>query len=135
VSWPGPNCVEALVHGTPLTGIWHDRTSESEARRRGRKVRFQDHRTEEVVDLDPLPCWRHLPPEEIRQRIRHMVREIEDETAERHRRNGIRPLGRKPVQQIHPHDAPDAVRLPPVRLSGWPTPPRSGPPLVTSSQS
>jgi REP element-mobilizing transposase RayT len=108
--WPGPNCVEALVRGTPLTGIWHDRTSESEARRRGKKVRFQDHRTEEVVVLNPLPCWRHLPQDEIQERVSHMVQEIEDETAERHRRNGSRPLGRKAVQQVHPHDAPDSPK-------------------------
>jgi hypothetical protein len=109
-NWPGPNCVQAFLQGVPLTGIWHDQTSEWEARRRGGTVRYQDHRTEEVVVLDPLPCWGRLPEEEIQQRVRHMVREIEEETAERHRRGGSRPLGRKAVQQVHPHDAPDSPK-------------------------
>ena len=34
-----------------------------------------------------------------------MVREIEQETAERHRRNGTRVLGRRAVQEVHPHDS------------------------------
>ena len=47
-----------------------------------------------------------LPPEEIQERVRHMVREIEHDTAERHRRNGTRALGRRAVQRVHPHDRP-----------------------------
>jgi len=61
----------------------------------------------------PLPCWLHLPQNEIRERVSHIVQEIERETAERHRRNGSRPLGRKAVQQVHPHDAPESPKRDP----------------------
>ena len=33
-----------------------------------------------------------------------MVDQIEEETAERHRRNGTHPLGRKAALRAHPHD-------------------------------
>ena len=49
---------------------------EYEAGRRGKQVdpeTFIEHYT---LDLDPLPCWRHLPKEEIRRRITEMVDEI-----------------------------------------------------------
>jgi REP element-mobilizing transposase RayT len=108
--WPGPNCVRALTHGEPLQGIWHDQTSEYEARRRGETARYHDFRSEETIVLEPAPCWRHLAPREIQERVCHMVREVEEETAERHRRNGTRVLGRKAVRQVHPHDSPESPK-------------------------
>jgi len=78
--------------------------------RRGKAIRFHDFRSDEAIVLEPLPCWRHLPPEEIRQRARYMVEQIEDETAERHRRNGTRVLGRKAAQRVHPHDSPESPK-------------------------
>jgi len=108
--WPGPNCVRALLHGEPLRGSWHDQTSDWEARRRGKAVRYHDFRTDESIDLEPLPCWQHLPSEQIQGRIRHMVRQIEQETADRHRRNGTRVLGRKAAQAVHPHDGPESPK-------------------------
>jgi len=108
--WPGPNSVRALLHGEPLRGTWHDQSSDWEARRRGKTVRFHDFRSDEIVGLAPLPCWQHLPPEEIQERARHMVREIEEETAERHQRNGTRILGRKAAQAVHPHDSPESPK-------------------------
>ena len=108
--WPGPNSARALLQGEPLRGVWHDQTSDWEARRRGKTVRFHDFRSDEMVALDPLPCWQHLRPEEIQERVRHMVREIEQETAERHRRNGTRVLGRKAALKVHPHDGPESPK-------------------------
>jgi len=105
--WPGPNCIRALTQGEPLRGIWHDQTGDYEARRRGEVVRYHDFRSEETIVLEPLPCWRHLEPREIQERVRHMVRQIEEETADRHQRNETRVLGRKAAQQVHPHDSPD----------------------------
>jgi hypothetical protein len=105
--WPGPSCVRALTQGEPLRGIWHDQTSDWEARRRGDTVRFHDFRSEEMVVLEPLPCWRHLAPEEVEDRVLHMVEQIEQETAVRHQRNGTRVLGRKAAQRVHPHDSPE----------------------------
>lgn len=39
-----------------------------------------------------------------------MVRQIEEETAERHQRNGTRILGRKAAQEVHPHDSPESPK-------------------------
>ncbi len=36
--WPGVQCIDALTEGKPLEGIWHDRTLEYEASRRGKEV-------------------------------------------------------------------------------------------------
>jgi len=99
-----------LLRGEPLRGTWHDQTSDGEARRRSKTVRHHDFRSDEMIALEPLPCWRHLAPEEIRKRVHHLVHEIEEETAERHRRNGTRPPGRKAAQQVHPHDSPDSPK-------------------------
>ncbi|MGH9379719.1 MAG: transposase [Thermoanaerobaculia bacterium] len=102
--WPGPSSVRALLGGGPLGGVWHDQTGAWEAKQRGEAVRHRDYRSEESIVLEPLPCWQHLPAEEICARIRHMLGEIENETAERHRRDGTRPLGRRAVLRVHPHD-------------------------------
>jgi hypothetical protein len=108
--WPGPNCVRALTQGEPLRETWHDQTADNEARRRGKTVRYHDFPSEETIVLEPLPCWQHLAPEEIQERLRSMVLRIEEETAERHRRNGTRILGRRAARQVHPHDSPGSPK-------------------------
>lgn len=108
--WPGPSSVAALLHGVPLRGVWHDQTGEWEAKRRGKTVRFHQFRSADEVLLAPLPCWQHLPVEERQRRVRHMVQEIERKTAERHLRDGTRPLGRKGLAKIHPHDSAESPK-------------------------
>ena len=43
-----------------------------------------------------------------------MVKEIEEETAERHRRQGTQPKGRKEVLRHHPHHRPDHLEKSPA---------------------
>jgi REP element-mobilizing transposase RayT len=60
--WPGVHCVHALMEGKTLEGWWFDRTQEYLAGRRGEDFgRFQ-YATRETLELDPLPCWKHLTP-------------------------------------------------------------------------
>ncbi len=37
--------------------------------------------TRYTLKLDPLPCWRHLPEEEMRRRIKEIVDDVDSQTA------------------------------------------------------
>ncbi len=49
--------------------------------------------TREVLELDPLPCWRHLTEEQRCVRVAALVEDIESEAAARRKRTGTKPLG------------------------------------------
>jgi len=102
--WPGVHGIRALLEGEPLTGYWFDRTQESAARgRRGSVTRLQ-FATAETLSLEPLPCWRNLPAQEIRERIVGLLGEIETEIATE--RQGAKPLGVEAILRQDPHSAP-----------------------------
>ena len=75
--WPGVHCVHALLDGTPVQGSWFDRTKEYGARQRGEEISPRRFATTETVTLSPLPCWQHLAPEVVQEKIRAMVEDIE----------------------------------------------------------
>src|SRR5947199_6371040 len=77
--WPGVHCIHALLGGEPLVGYWFDRTQESSTLNRREDVERLRYATPEALELDPLPCWQGLTPEQIRARIAPMVDEIEIE--------------------------------------------------------
>lgn len=58
------------------------------------------------VNLQPLPCWRHVPLQRVRELVSEMIAEIEREAAARHRSEGTRPLGVSGVLRQDPHDHP-----------------------------
>jgi len=97
--WPGAHSVDALVDGTPLEGVWHDRTAEYAARIRGKSFRPSDFAHAETVELSPLPCWEGKSPEALRERHRERVAAIvaearNDKTRYRKLLRGIRPTDR-----------------------------------------
>ncbi len=100
--WPGLHCIDALIDGKPLAGIWYDRSAEYEADRRGRDVDPRAFLAEYALALEPLPCWRHLPAAEYRQRIAEMVYDIEVETARRIFLTGKIPRGPEVIRQQSP---------------------------------
>ena len=104
--WPGAHCAAALLVGEPAVGVWVDRTHQHAARHRGEDAPDADFATTYCLELAPLPCWRHLPPETLRRRVADLVAEIEAEAAARHRREGTSPLGVAGVQRQDPHDRP-----------------------------
>ncbi|MEE8524523.1 MAG: transposase [Thermoanaerobaculia bacterium] len=106
--WPGLHCIDALIDGKPLEGIWYDRSAEYEADRRDKDVDPRAFIAHYSLELEPLPCWRHLPGEEYRQRITEMVHNIEVETARRIFLTGKVPPGPEAIRQQHPHQ--QAVR-------------------------
>ena len=114
--WPGANCVSALVDGRTMTGVWVERSAMYEAWRAGKSVDQREFEVEYEVALTPLPCWRHLPPEEYRQRCGEMVADIERETAARNAELGRKPLGVAWVLAQEPHDKPRDTHKSPAPL-------------------
>jgi hypothetical protein len=51
--------------------------------RRGEKFDRLQYATREVLELDPLPCWKHLTEEQRRLRVEALVEAIEIEVANR----------------------------------------------------
>lgn len=108
--WPGAHCVDALLARVPLTGLWFDRTREYSARLRGETADRLKYSTKEMVQLAPLPCWQRLSKGAYRRRVTRLVRQIETETADRHSREGTRPLGRDSILSQDPHGRPSKIK-------------------------
>src|SRR6185503_555785 len=104
--WPGVHCVEALTTGKTLEGWWFDRTQEYLARRRGESFGPYQYATRETLELAPLPCWKHLPPEKRQQLAAAMVSEIEAEAADRRERTGVPALGPAAILAQSPESRP-----------------------------
>jgi hypothetical protein len=94
----------------PLEGIWHDRTQEYRYRLRGKEPEPGQFATVETLTLDPLPCWKHLPPEEYRQRIAAMVAEIIEDARIAREEKGVEPLGADAIRRQQPHTRPNRTK-------------------------
>src|SRR3954449_6650061 len=112
--WPGVHCVRALLEGEALEGLWFDRTQEYLARRRGEKFDLLQYATREVLELDPLPCWKHLTEEQRRSRVAALVEGIESETAARRKRTGAKPLGVAAILAQNPLQRPKRTKKSPA---------------------
>ncbi len=106
IEWPGVHSARALTRDHPLRGWWYDRSREYAARRRGEHFGRFDYATEMTVVLDPIPCWRHLPIEEVRRRVKDLIRDIEREAAAERRDTGREILGAEAVMGVDPHYRP-----------------------------
>lgn len=112
--WPGVHSASALLNGTPLTGIWYDRTALYEARRRDPTRSLSDFATVETVELSPLPCWRHLPADEVRRRLARLVEDIEEEHRLDRAAKQTRVTGVRGVLRRHPHERPKRLERTPA---------------------
>ncbi len=112
--WPGVHAVRALLEGEILEGLWFDRTQEYLARRRGETFDRLQFATREILELDPLPCWKHVPEEERRRRIATLVEGIELEAAARRKRTGVKPLGPAAVLAQDPLRQPKKTKKSPA---------------------
>jgi len=108
--WPGVNSVQALVDGTPLKGLWFDRSRESNARTRGKAFHRLEFATVETLDFTPLPCYKHLSKTTYRSWIADLVTDIEVETAARHKLEETAPLGAAIATAISAHHRPTAPK-------------------------
>ncbi|HXU33905.1 MAG TPA: hypothetical protein VN851_25315 [Thermoanaerobaculia bacterium] len=114
--WPGVHCVTALLTGQPIEGTWFDRTREWEARLRGEEFGARQFADTEVVNLAPLPCWRHLAGEQYRERIAELVEAIIAKAAARRMATGIEPLGAAAILRQHPFTQPAKTKKSPAPL-------------------
>lgn len=117
LDWPGAHCVRALLEGSPVIGLWHDRTLEYRARRRSVPLDPSELTARETLELTRLPIWRDLSQDACRALVREMVEEIEAEAANRARRTGKPALGRDLVFRQHPHLEPNRIKRAPAPLA------------------
>lgn len=114
--WPGVSSVRALLDAEPLTGHWFDRSREYAARQKIGAPAGQQFKTAETLVLSPLPCWEDLPAAVVRERVRHIVREIEWQAAVERAQGGARPLGPRAILALHPHHRPQPIARSPAPL-------------------
>jgi len=110
--WPGVHAARPLVEGGYLEGTWFNRTKEWAARRRGEKYELYDYATKYRVGFEPLPCFRHLSPEEYRTKVASLIEEIVQEEEEE-KRGGDPVAGVIAVLRQDPRKPPTAA--PPKR--------------------
>lgn len=105
LDWPGVSSARALTSGEPLRGVWLDRTGlwKARGRKSGRNATEEDFEIPLEVELSPLPSQAHLAPDEYRQLVAEMVRDIEAETLAMHRFEGSAPLGAAAIRRGRPH--------------------------------
>ncbi len=115
--WPGAHCARALLDGTAISGRWIDRTLESAASRKRAPADPQSYVTLEELRLAPLPCWRELPTEAVRKRVRELVELLEQEALARERQTGKAPLGRDFVLRQDPRQEPNRIKKGPAPLA------------------
>jgi hypothetical protein len=120
--WPGVHGVRALTEGKVLEGLWFDRTQEYAARRRGEDFSRLRYAIQEILTLDPLPCWKGLTEEQRQARARALVEGIEAEAMIRRGRNGVKPLGpaailtQDPIASLRdPRSLPPQPSTPPAK--------------------
>jgi len=104
--WPSVHAVRALLGEEELKGYWFDRTKEYAARHRREDFHRLQYATPEVLTLDPLPCWKHLPAEERQKRTAALVAEIEAQAAAQRERTGIPSLGPAAILAQDPRSRP-----------------------------
>jgi len=114
--WKGPSSARALVTGETLRGWWFDRSREYAAERRGKPFGKYDFAEREILELSPLPCWKHLSAEEYRRRVAELVRGIEEEGAAERRRTGATLSPPEKFCRIDPHSRPEEFEPTPAPL-------------------
>jgi REP element-mobilizing transposase RayT len=114
--WPGAHCARALVDGAVVSGHWHDRTLEHQARRKSLPLDPNTFVEREELTLAPLPCWRSLEPLSYRDRVRRLVEAIEEVARRKRETTGKSPLGRDGVCRQNPHLEPNRLKKGPAPL-------------------
>lgn len=91
-----------------------DRTQEYRARRRGEDVGPFQYATCEILEFSPLPCWKHLTPEQRQQRAAALAAEVNAEAAALGERTGVKPLGPEAILAQSPHSQPTKIKKSPA---------------------
>ena len=77
LDWPGLHCAHQLASSDwTVRGHWDDLTKKFRLEQAGKTVQDAEIRTEETVELQPLPCWEDKPREWIVQWVRERIAQI-----------------------------------------------------------
>lgn len=114
LEWPGASSAPALYRGeVTMTGTWYNRTAEYQARRRGEHKLFP---SPETVYLSPPPFLEKLTVEQRRQFMVDAVRQVEEQTRERHRVDKTQALGIPAILRQKPQGKPKSFTSKPGPL-------------------
>lgn len=75
--WPGVSSFRALTRGGSMRGVWHDRTAEYDAKRRGQKPDLLTTEQSYEVHLSRLPAMDDVSEQDYRSFVSALVREEE----------------------------------------------------------
>ena len=109
--WPGLHLAPALQAGySSITGgIWHDRTAQYRAERGAGSdaaIQTSDFIEKDLsIELEPLPCWKHLSWKARRDAVRDLIDQIVE--GAKLERRGRSVLGAEAVQRQDPRSAPE----------------------------
>lgn len=102
--------MKSLSTSRSATASWTLRSSAHHRYRTGDETRnddstLEDFAKEEILELDPLPCWvvEGVSIEERQERIAEMVDHIADEAVTRHRAEGTRLSVPEAFLHVLPH--------------------------------
>lgn len=110
--WPGASTAPALCRGEmELEGVWIDREAlqKAQATKAGRHLSEEDFSYVETVVLSKLPGWDDLSDADWCQWVSRMVEDIEQQTRQRHKEQGTKPLGLWKVLKASPTRMPKKV--------------------------
>jgi hypothetical protein len=105
--WPGVSSFRALTRGSSMRGVWHDRTAEYNAKRRGQKPELMT--TEQLYDLhlSQVPAMEGVPEQDYRSFVTALVREEERAVEAKRREDGKSAvLGVRGILEQDPHVSP-----------------------------
>ena len=111
--WPGVHSAGPLGHGEPLKGRWYDRSTEYEVKRSGKAYHEHDYSEEKRVVLSPPPVWGDLNEQQLRTKIRHMLRDIRAQYDHQREVTGQAVLGVARVMSADPHERPEVLKKSP----------------------
>ena len=113
-SWPGANCIAALMRGDRLCGTWIDRSAECRARAAGRRVTPGQFSTTYDIELTPLPTVEHMSPDQQQAHFRRLLADIDDTAAADNKVLGRTPMGVQAILAQDPHHRPAAPNRSPA---------------------
>ncbi len=112
--WPGVHAAKALAEGSPLRGLWIDRTELYAARQKRRDTTEAEFSHEEELHLKPLPCWAELDKDRRKRKVRTMLKDIEQSALAMHQEVGTVALGASTILSRHPHERANRLAKSPL---------------------
>jgi hypothetical protein len=85
-----------------MRGSWLDLSGQFRAAQRGESTSRRKFVKKHTLELDKLPCWKHLDDEDYRKHVQALVDLITEETATMHALAGSEPLGVRELKKLRP---------------------------------